>query len=398
MRLIFVVLAVGLFLAGCTQEQEAPWWKGNLHTHSLWSDGDAFPEVIVGWYKTHGYDFVALSDHNTLAEGDRWVNVGRHEVFRSALAAYRAVSDSGWVETRQVRDSTHVRLKTLAEYRTLFEAPNAFLVLQAEEITDRFEDKPVHINATNLVDHIAPQGGTSVQEVMQRNIDAVLAQRARTGRPMIPHLNHPNFIWGVSVEDLLGVEGERFFEVYNGHPLVHNEGDSLHPGTEEMWDILLTARLKAGRPLMYGLATDDAHNYGTIGPEYSNTGRGWIVVQADSLRPAPLIEALEAGRFYASTGVELVSLDDAPGVLGFKIKGEPGVTYTTTFIGTRRGEDAPVGEVLAQSESLEPAYHATGDELYVRARVNSSKPKENVYRAGEVERAWIQPLAFGAGQ
>nr|MBA3762074.1 hypothetical protein [Chthoniobacterales bacterium] len=30
------------------------WWKGNLHTHSLWSDGDDYPEMIVEWYKGHG--------------------------------------------------------------------------------------------------------------------------------------------------------------------------------------------------------------------------------------------------------------------------------------------------------------------------------------------------------
>jgi len=47
------------------------WWKGNLHTHSLWSDGDQFPEVVVDWYVRHGYQFLALSDHNVLLRGDR---------------------------------------------------------------------------------------------------------------------------------------------------------------------------------------------------------------------------------------------------------------------------------------------------------------------------------------
>src|SRR3954462_5513797 len=48
------------------------WYKGNLHTHSYWSDGDDFPEMIMDWYKSHGYQFVALSDHNTLQEGEKW--------------------------------------------------------------------------------------------------------------------------------------------------------------------------------------------------------------------------------------------------------------------------------------------------------------------------------------
>ena len=40
------------------------WFKGNLHTHTTESDGDADPEWVANWYKEHGYDFLVLSDHN----------------------------------------------------------------------------------------------------------------------------------------------------------------------------------------------------------------------------------------------------------------------------------------------------------------------------------------------
>ena len=53
---------------------------------------------------------------------------------------------------------------------------------------------------------------------------------------MIPHINHPNFGYGISLDDMIALKGERFFEVYNGHPSVHNLGDSVHISTEEMWD------------------------------------------------------------------------------------------------------------------------------------------------------------------
>src|SRR5437868_6509038 len=48
------------------------WWKGNLHTHTFWSDGDDFPEMVAEWYRTRGYHFLALTDHNILAQGMRW--------------------------------------------------------------------------------------------------------------------------------------------------------------------------------------------------------------------------------------------------------------------------------------------------------------------------------------
>ena len=61
------------------------WFKGNLHTHSYWSDGDEFPEVIMDWYKSNGYQFVALSDHNTLAEGDQWIVIAEDPLYQNAF-------------------------------------------------------------------------------------------------------------------------------------------------------------------------------------------------------------------------------------------------------------------------------------------------------------------------
>ena len=41
----------------------------------------------------------------------------------------------------------------------------------------RFEDKPIHLNASNIQKLIPPQGGNSVMDVMQNNIDDMLARR-----------------------------------------------------------------------------------------------------------------------------------------------------------------------------------------------------------------------------
>ena len=40
------------------------WFKGNLHCHSYWSDGLAFPDQAVRDYREAGFDFCALTDHN----------------------------------------------------------------------------------------------------------------------------------------------------------------------------------------------------------------------------------------------------------------------------------------------------------------------------------------------
>ena len=68
----WAVGALALFLLVTTGQSaesgsaNAHWFKGNLHTHSLWSDGDDYPEMIADWYKRSGYHFLAISDHNVL--------------------------------------------------------------------------------------------------------------------------------------------------------------------------------------------------------------------------------------------------------------------------------------------------------------------------------------------
>lgn len=37
--------------------------RGNLHTHTTASDGGASPCEAMAWYRSHGYDFLAITDH-----------------------------------------------------------------------------------------------------------------------------------------------------------------------------------------------------------------------------------------------------------------------------------------------------------------------------------------------
>lgn len=393
----WLLIALLLLTGGCGEppggEQPEPgWYRGNLHTHSYWSDGDNYPEMIMRWYKSRGYDFVALSDHNTLAEGERWMAIEPGSSRDSVFREYREAFGGDWVEHEERDTLIRVRLKTLEEYRRLFEEPGEFLVLRSEEITDSYGGKPIHVNATNIQEMIAPQGGNSVAEVMQNNIDAVLEQRERTGEPIIPHLNHPNFGWAVTAEDLKKLEGERFFEVYNGHPAVHNYGDSLRSGTEQMWDEVNTFNLLQGKSLLYGLAVDDAHHYHEQSVNHANTGRGWIMVRADSLSPGSLIGAMERGDFYATTGVRLAEVTADSNSITLSIEAEEEVDYHTQFIGTLRGEPARTGVVLEEASGTEVSYAFTGNELFVRAKVVSDKPQENPYREGDTEVAWTQPV------
>jgi hypothetical protein len=372
------------------------WWKGNTHAHTLWSDGDAAPELVADWYRSHGYNFLVLSDHDILSQGEKWYPVvEKGPLTPQRVEDLRQRFGDDWVVERTTDGRRLMRLATLPELRARFEAPGRFLLIEGEEISDAFGRVAVHVNGINLAEAIPPQGGSTIVEILQRNIDAVIEQGRRLGRPTLAHVNHPNYQWALTAEDIAAIEGERFFEVYNGHPAIRNDGDETHFSTEAMWDIALTLRLaELDRGVLYALATDDAHRYHDWGVGRINPGRGWIMVRADTLSAESIITAMKRGDFYASTGVTLAAIGHDPARLGVTIETEPGVTYTTEFIGTRRTDGGPgrVGEVLHRTNENPAVYELEGDELYVRAKVVSSRLHPNPYAEGDHQTAWVQPV------
>lgn len=418
---IFHSLAL-LAAALSVSAEELRWFKGNTHTHSLWSDGNDFPDMISDWYRSKGYDFLAMSDHNLLARGDKWVEEETIEkkkivLGKKVLDKYRARFGDKWVETRKNdKGKLEVRLKTLEEYRKLIEKPGKFLLVEAEEISAGMGKTPIHINAINVSEAIKPvKDLTSIREVMRQNLQLVAEQAVKTGKPMIAHVNHPNFQWALTAEDLAHVIEDRYFEVFNGHPKTYSLGDPARAtsNTEKIWDVANTIRLaELKAPILYGVATDDSHNYhgGDVTP-----GRGWVMVRAAKLDADALVSAMQRGDYYGSTGVTLedVKFDKATKKLSIKIKGETGVSYTTEFHGTLKNYDravkevpadpkdthpvrleytADVGKVLAKSDSLAPEYQMTGDELFVRATITSTKKPENPVWDTQTEQAWTQPV------
>lgn len=390
------------------------WYRGNLHTHSHWSDGDDYLEMIALWYREHQYDFLAFTDHNVLADKEKWVEISKTKGGMEAFDKLKARFPDNWIDLRVEDDKPQVRLKRFDEVFARLNEKGKFLLIQGEEISDGFSKLPIHMNANNVVQPIQPRGGMSVTETIQNNVDALVAQRERTRQPMMIHLNHPNFGWGITAEDLAPIRGENFFEVYNGHPTVHNDGDEVHASTERMWDIINAKRLtELDLPLLYGLATDDGHSYHNIPSRASEPGRGWVMVLADQLEPGSLIHAMEAGRFYASSGVTLEKVATTAKGLEVQVRPEPDTTYTIDFIGTKKGFDtrsepvldkngkelsvtrrysSEIGTLLKSDAGPTATYTFAGDELYVRARITSSRPHPNPSTVGEPERAWTQPV------
>ncbi len=403
------------------------WWKGNTHTHTWWSDGDTPPELIAQWYKNQGYDFLVFTDHNTFQQGEKWYPIDEPPRplpnVQAAYAEYLKQFGPQWVEVRGEQGKREVRLKTLEEFRALFEAPEEFIFIKGEEITDGFQNHPVHMNGINLVEHVEPMHGDGVSATIQNNLNLVVAQSEKYGQPMLAHLNHPNFHFAQTAEDLFALDhkpGDGFFEMYNGHSDVRNHGDERHESTERIWDIVLAKRLgEFGRSVIYGVATDDAHIYQVWGLGNTNPGRGWMMVRSNGLTPNTITEAVKRGDFYNSTGVTLESLEITDDHIELEIDPTRGVDYKIEFVGTLRDADLEgrpfkethehegstehlhqtiyryspdIGKVLKTVDGPRARYDVQGNEIYVRARITSSRPHPNPFAEGDTEMAWTQPL------
>lgn len=389
--LLVILLSAG-FLAACKSPdtKQISWYKGNLHTHTYWSDGDEFPEMVLDWYKSHGYDFIALSDHNTVAQEEKWVVIQKSPLYETGFQNYLDKFGMEWVHYKNDTGRIQVKLKTFGEYKSKMEE-DGFLIIPSEEISNYVGKIPVHINATNIQKLIPAPNGNTVVEAMQQSVDAVLKQRNETGVPMIPHINHPNFRWAITLEDMIELKGERFFEVYNGHFLVNNYGDSAHMSTEVMWDKINIAYANRHQPLMFGLATDDSHNYHQSGSAFANAGRGWVMVQSDSLTAGSLIAAMEAGRFYSSTGVNLQYIEFENNELKIKVAVEKDVNYTIEFIGVLKNENE--SRIVSTIHGGEGSFTVTDEYLFVRAKITSSKLQTNPFQEADFEVAWTQPVS-----
>lgn len=304
-----------------TRQDGLRWYKGNTHTHTINSDGDSHPDDVVKWYRSHGYQFVVLTDHNVLTSVE-------------GLNALHGLDDR-------------------------------FLVVRGEEVTDRFDSRPLHINALDPARFVAPQGGTSAVDVVQRNVDAI---RAADG---VPHINHPSFGWALSTDELAQVRNNKLFEIFNGHPQVNNDGGGGVPSLEETWDAILSRGI-----MLYGLAVDDAHHFKRHDDRTaSRPGKGWIVVRADTLTPRALLTAIERGDFYSSTGVELTDIAASDTALTVTVRKTAWSKYRIQFIGNG-------GRLLQESLDSPATYRIRGGEGYVRAKVLESN--------GTV--AWTQPV------
>lgn len=248
--------------------------KGNLHAHTDRSDGDSSPEDVIAWYRRHGYQFLALTDHD----------------LRSEPAHYASLQDE------------------------------SFRLLPGEEITMTGAGRQVHVNALCTQRTIGGGAFASVADAL------VWAMSEIDGQAGVAIINHPNFDRALVAEDLGAARGAPLLEIESGHPYVYSHGINDRPSHEALWD----EALGHGVGLM-GVAVDDTHHLALSGDPPAYPGVGWVEVFAEQNDAETICGALRRGMLYASTGAELARIRVTAGSYGVWPRGAASVSFVGRY-------------------------------------------------------------------
>ncbi len=343
------------------------WYKANLHMHSTHSDGRFDPEAWVQLYRDAGYTLLAITDHNQYGDQDGGVS-SRHQ--RDAVL--RDWNGDGVLHPEHrlgsgveayVRDWTQPR-------------PDWMLDVWHRPADADLRDVPVLLPGF---------------EASYSYFGAHFGVVGHPAGPIDPP--RPGFAWLAPAEDARGfafiahpgdassakaalelteaIPAERFhaMEIVNGQRLTRGE----NADATQLWDALWTAGFR-----LWGLANDDAHK--PPGETDSFPFSAYTMVRCASPTERGFLDALRAGSFYASTGLEFATLRL---VDGERIEVHVPGAESVTFIGA--------GRVVLHHQTGETAtYVVQGSEGYVRVEATGDvvEAPRNAWRRA----AWSQPF------
>lgn len=217
-------------------------YKGNLHAHTTISDGTRPVSEVIGIYKGKGYDFLAITDHNTVFKSDE---------FNDEIYIVPAL------EIHSGKPGT---------------------------------DKTHHMVGLTTYDNPMVSHGQRIENVEWTDARGACDELCNKMKPMGFELIYCHSLWSRIEPAEFMNSGLMAMEIYNG--VCEWACDQGLQTTH--WDILLRNGLS-----LWGVASDDSHNVDT------HYGRGYVMIKADELSDHSIIEAIKEGEFYSSQGPEI---------------------------------------------------------------------------------------------
>lgn len=242
---------------------DGKWYKGNLHCHTTLSDGSLTPEEVVELYKSNGYSFLAISDHNIFTDFGNTFNTDDF-VILPAIEASAALFDKKWSTNCLKTHHIHgIAAPCTKDYSSASPTLKHMEVFPERVFTGQWDGAAV---AQSLSDDLRARGCITIY-------------------------NHP--IWSrVRDYEFAETNGLTAIEIFNYNTV--NESGTGYDTT--YWDVMLREGKK-----IWGVASDDNHN-----TEYfPDSCGGFIVVKSEELSREAITRAIVDGNYYSSSGPKI---------------------------------------------------------------------------------------------
>ena len=248
------------------------YFKANLHTHTTISDGTLTPIETKEAYKALGYQILAITDHNIIAD-------------------YSNLNDADFLML------TAIEINVNANDCTKLGGKTYHLNLIAKDADNLWSPTKIYGRFPNAQEYEAKMQCENMElECNPESINTMIQKANEKG--FLVTYNHPT--WSCqSYPDYATLKGLWGVEIRNTEccMLGHNENNIS----------VFNDILKFGNKI-FPLGADDMHFARAI-------GKSWIMVGAEKLDYKCVIDALENGNFYMSCGPVINDLHVENGIL-----------------------------------------------------------------------------------
>ena len=256
---------------------DLPQFKANLHSHSKLSDGCLTPEAMAEAYKAQGYSILAITDHE--APYDHSQLSTPDFLMLTGYEAY--IRPSASCQLDPYGPEIHLNLLAKEPHNTCFVA---------------YDPDFCKYMPHELAESRAQAGNIGPRQYDREYIQRFIREAVQAG--YLVTYNHPN--WSMEEpEEILHYDGFFSLEIFNTGSMVING----HENNLGLYDRLL----RHGKfPYVHG--ADDNHNKQPFDDPRCDSFGAWTMIIAPELSYPAIIQALELGNFYASTGPEIREL------------------------------------------------------------------------------------------
>lgn len=271
-------------------EGENAWgaYKGNLHSHSTYSDADVDLATMVKEYYNQDYTFLANSDHGVT--GVEWNRPQPMQL----LYTYQYLSGKKVAHLTD-EEFEGITTGTYPLYDGTVRNEKMVCVTGANELNNLTLTKS-HVNGFFLPEGVGNGFGGS-----ENGFEQAIAFVEKHGG--LSHINHPGD-WLESNKDITRVSDPKNVEFFADILLrydsclgieVFNENNSPTPYDRILWDNLLMKTLPYGKNVI-GFSNNDAHNLEDIDTSFS-------VFMMEENDVEHIKETMQSGAFFAVTRI-----------------------------------------------------------------------------------------------